>query len=316
LPSRRGHLEPAIATATADVVAAAAEPTAAGPVAAVPRTGVPADLLHSPRFVLPAAVVLLLCLIAAAPAAFSGWFGHGDPTVCSLANSGLGPRSGHPFGFDIQGCDLYSNVIYGAQDSISIGLLTTAFTLIVAVVLGSLSGYCGGLVDGVISRVMDVFFGFPTLVGMIVVLEMFTVHSVLSVSLVLTLFSWPILTRVMRSAVLSNRSLDYVTAARELGSGPLRILARHVIPNSLTPVAVLASLNIAGVITAESSLTFLGVGLKAPSISWGVQLNSAQQYFTVHLNLLLFPALFLSVTVLSFVLLGDCLRDAFDPELR
>jgi oligopeptide transport system permease protein len=308
-------LEPAASSPAPGASAApAAEPDP--PLGVPQRFSVLRELLHTPRFLLPGALVVLLCLIAGFPQAFAGWFGHGDPTVCSLADSGLGPRSGHPFGFDIQGCDLYSNVIYGTRNSISIGLLTTALTLLVALVLGSLSGYCGGLVDGLISRVMDVFFGFPTLVGMIVILEMFTVHSVVSVSLVLTFFSWPILTRVMRSSVLASRNLDYVAAARELGSGPVRILVRHVIPNSITPVAVLASLNIASVITAESALTFLGVGLQAPSISWGVQLNTAQQYFTTHLNLLLFPALFLSVTVLGFVLLGDCLRDAFDPELR
>ncbi|MFF7144571.1 MULTISPECIES: ABC transporter permease [Streptomyces] len=254
--------------------------------------------------------------MAAFPGVFSGWFGHGDPRSCSLIDSGLGPRAGHPFGFDVQGCDLYSNVIHGARESISIGLLTTALTAAVAIVLGSLAGYLGGLVDMVISRLMDVFFGFPTLVGMIVVLQAFTVHNLVSVSLVLTLFSWPVLTRVMRSAVLETRGLDYIAAARSLGAGPIRILVRHVIPNSLTPMAVLASLNIAAVITAESGLTFLGVGLQAPAISWGVQLNTAQQYFTEHLNLLAFPALFLSAVVLSFVLLGDCLRDAFAPERR
>ncbi|MCW1100196.1 ABC transporter permease [Streptomyces sp. RS2] len=275
-----------------------------------------AGLLRRPRFMLPAAGVLLLCLLAMFPSAFSGWFGHGDPRQCSLDNSGLGPRSGHPFGFDVQGCDLYSNVIYGARSSLSIGVLTTILTLVVAVVLGSLAGFFGGITDTMISRVMDVFFGFPTLIGMIVVLQAFAVHSVLSVSLVLTLFSWPVLTRVMRAAVLETRSLDFVAAARSVGAGPLRILARHVIPNSLTPVAVLAGLNIGAVITAEAGLTFLGVGLKAPAISWGIQLNTAQQYFTEHLNLLLFPALFLSAAVLCFVLLGDALRDAFDPEGR
>lgn len=294
----------------ADALAAS---TSAGP---VEGRGVAADLLRRPRFAIPAAMVLLLCLMAAVPQAFAGWFGHGDPRACSLGDSGLSPRTGHPFGFDIQGCDLYSNVVYGARNSITIGLLTTLITLAVAVVLGSLAGYLGGIVDALISRVMDVFFGFPVLVGMIVVLETFDVHSVLSVSLVLALFSWPVLTRIMRGSALAVRNLEYVTAARGLGAGRLRILAFHVVPNAIAPVAVLTSLNVGGVITAESALTFLGVGLKAPAISWGVQLNTAQQYFTAHLNLLIFPALFLSAAVLSFVLLGDCLRDTFDPKLR
>ncbi|MEW1859950.1 ABC transporter permease [Streptomyces sp. NPDC088194] len=292
------------------------------PDAPAPAPGGPADrgtlrrLLRRPRFFLPLSAVVLLCAMAAVPSAFAGWFGHGDPHQCSLAHSGQGPTAGHPFGYDVQGCDLYSNVIHGARDSLSIGLLTTALTLVVAVVLGSVAGYFGGLLDLLVSRLMDVFFGFPMLVGMIVVLETFSVHSILSVSLVLALFSWPVLTRIMRSSVLAVRGLDYVTAARELGAGPLRIMLRHAVPNAIMPVAVLTSINIGGVITAEASLTFLGVGLTAPAISWGVQLNTAQQYFTTHPGLLLFPALFLSLAVLSFVLLGDCLRDAFDPRLR
>lgn len=305
----------ALQPATPAAPAVAAAPGAAGPARPVPR-GTLHRLVRRPRFFLPLAVVLLLCAMAAVPSAFAGWFGHGDPHRCSLEHSGQGPTSGHPFGFDVQGCDLYSNVVHGARDSLSIGLLTTALTLVVAVVLGSLAGYFGGVTDMVISRLMDVFFGFPMLVGMIVVLETFSVHSILSVSLVLALFSWPVLTRIMRSSVLATRGLDYVTAARELGAGPLRILLRHVIPNAIMPVAVLTSITIGGVITAEASLTFIGVGLSAPAISWGVQLNAAQQYFTVHPGLLLFPALFLSLAVLSFVLLGDCLRDAFDPRLR
>lgn len=301
--------------------AAVTPPTSEVPPAAVPhparhRNAVLLDLVRRPWFSLPAAGVLLLCAIAAFPNFFSGWFGHGDPRQCSLDNNGLGPRPGHPFGFDIQGCDLYSNVIHGARSSLSIGLLTTLLTLATAVVLGSLAGYFGGPIDTLISRVMDVFFGFPTLIGMIVVLQAFAVHSVVSVSLVLALFSWPILTRVMRASVLETRSLDYIDAARSVGAGPVRILVRHVIPNSLTPVVVLAGLNVAAVVTAESGLTFLGVGLKAPGISWGVQLNAAQQYFAEHLHLLVFPALFLSAAVLCFVLLGDALRNAFDPEGR
>lgn len=291
-------------------------PAAALPSAGPVERGTLQRLLRRPRFVLPLALVVLLCAMAAVPQAFAGWFGHGDPHECALERSGQGPASGHPFGFDVQGCDLYSNVVHGARDSLSIGLLTTAVTLLVAVVLGSVAGYFGGVADTLISRLMDVFFGFPMLVGMIVVLETFSVHSILSVSLVLALFSWPVLTRIMRSSVLAVRGLDYVTAAREMGARPLRILLRHAIPNAIMPVAVLTSINIGGVITAEAALTFLGVGLTAPAISWGVQLNTAQQYFTTHPGLLLFPALFLSLAVLSFVLLGDCLRDAFDPRLR
>jgi oligopeptide transport system permease protein len=273
-------------------------------------------LLRRPRFIIPGFFVLFFCAMAVLPGEFAGWFGHGNPHVCNLANSGTGPTAGHPFGFDIQGCDLYSNVIYGSQASLSIGLLTTAGALLIAIILGGLAGYFGGLLDSLIGRLMDVFFGFPILVGMIVILETFNVHNILTVSAVLVLFNWPVMTRIMRASVLATVNLEYVTAARGIGASTWRILRRHVVPNAIGSVAVLASLNVGGVITAESALTFLGVGLQAPEISWGVQLNSAQQYFTTHLNLLVFPALFLSAAVLSFVLLGDALRDTLDPKLR
>lgn len=280
------------------------------------HSGLFRELLWRPTFSIPFAIVILFCVMAAFPQLFAGWFGHGDPNSCNIADSGVGPRSGHPFGFDIQGCDLYANVIYGARNSISIGLLTTAIMLLIAVLVGSIAGYFRGIVDALISRTMDVFFGFPTLVGMIVVLEAFPVHNVLSVSLVLAIFSWPIMTRVMRGSVIATRDLDFIAAARGLGVSNMRILSRHVIPNSIGSVAVLTSLSVGGVITAESGLTFLGVGLKAPSISWGVQLASAQQYFQQHLNLLIFPSLFLSVAVLSLVMMGDTMRDVLDPRLR
>ncbi len=278
--------------------------------------GVLVRMLRRPTFAIPAFVVLVFCAMAAFPQLFAGWFGHADPRDCNLAQSAAGPTSGHPFGFDVQGCDLYANTIHGARASISIGLLATLGTIVIAVVLGSLAGYLGGIVDTVISRLMDVMFGFPALVGMIVVLSAWNKHTVFSISAVLVLFAWPGLTRVMRASAMATANLDYVTAAQSIGAGPLRILTRHIGLNSIGPVAVLAGLNVGAIITAEAALTFLGVGLRSPTISWGVQLNEAERYFITDLHLLIFPALMLSATVLSFVLLGDALRDALDPKLR
>lgn len=285
-------------------------------VSAEPRTGFWRQLRRRPAFAVSGAIALLVCAMAAVPQAFAGWFGEGDPRRCDLVDSGLPPAPGHPFGFDIQGCDLYANVVYGARSSVLIAVLVTAGMMLIAVVLGSLAGYFRGWVDGVISRVMDVFFGFPALVGMIVLLQTATVHNELTVSAVLILFGWPVLARVMRASVLETATSEYVAAARGVGAGTPRILLRHVLPNAFGPVAVLAGLNVGGVIASESALTFLGVGLQTPAISWGVQLNTAQQYFSSAPHLLLFPSIFLTVTVLSFVLLGDALRDAFDPRLR
>ena len=269
-------------------------------------------LLRKPRIAIPFGVVVLILVVAAVP----GLFAPTDPRACDLGNSGTGPVAGHPFGFDIQGCDLYSNVVHGTRSSVTIGFTVTFGCVLIALVLGCLAAYYRGVVDAVISRTMDIFFGFPALVGQVVILNTLHKRNVVIVSAVLILFAWPAMTRLMRSAALATVDLDFVKAARGLGAGPVRVIARHVLPNSFAPILAVASLGVGGMITAESALTFLGVGLRAPSISWGVQLNQAQDSFREHPHLLLFPSLFLSVTVLSFVMLGDALRDAFDPRSR
>jgi oligopeptide transport system permease protein len=262
-----------------------------------------------------ALTALLLILMAIVPAAFAGWFGHGDPRVCDLARSGAAPSSGHPFGFDIQGCDVYANVVYGARNSIAIGLLVTALSLAIAVPLGCLAGYYGRGLDALVSRLGDVFFGFPFLLGAIVVLSTFRFRNILSVSVALAVFTWPILARLMRSTVIQVKELEYVTAARSIGARDRRILLHHVLPNAIAPVIAIATVTIGSVIAAEAALTFLGVGVQYPAISWGLQLAQAQTNFQQEPHLLVFPGVFLSATVLSFMLLGDALRDALDPRL-
>lgn len=270
-------------------------------------------LRRRPSFWIVSAVAAFVVILAAVPQLFAGLFGNGDPLVCDLANSGAGPRSGHPFGFDIQGCDLYANVVFGARNSVSIGLLVTAVSLVIAVALGSLAGFYGTLVDTVASRLADVFFGFPFLLGAIVVLSTVSTRNVLSVSLTLALFTWPVLMRLMRSSVLQVREAEFILGVRSLGASDARIIWHHILPNAIAPVIVISTITVGTVISAEAALTFLGVGLEYPAISWGLQLATAQQSFQAHPHLLIFPGLFLSATVLSFVLLGDMLQAALDP---
>ncbi|HTW06385.1 MAG TPA: ABC transporter permease [Acidimicrobiales bacterium] len=274
------------------------------------------ELVHNPLFLVSAGIVTLVLAIVAFPGLFAGLFGHGNPHDCNLADSALGPRAGHPFGFDVQGCDLYANVVYGARDTVSIGLLVTASSLLVAIVLGSAMGYLGGLVDTLLGRTADVFFGFPFVLGALIILIDLPERNVLTVSLVLVIFGWPTMTRLMRSTVLSERNKDYVLAARALGASNFRILRKHILPNALAPVVIYATLTTGGIMVAEATLTFLGVGLQAPAISWGLELAAAQNDLQQYPHLLVFPGLFLSITVLSFVTLGDTLRDALDPRLR
>ena len=272
--------------------------------------------LRRPGFIIPAAIVLLFLIISIVPAPFAGIFGHGDPRDCDLEFSGLAPSPGHPFGFDVQGCDLYANVIYGARPSITIAIVVTLTTMLIAVVLGLLSGFYGGWFDNVLGRVTDVFYGFPFMVAAIVILTAIGVRNVLTVCITLAIFSWPTQTRVMRSSVMSIKNMEYVRAARALGASDGRVMRAHILPNAIQPVIVLSSLSIGGIIAGEAGLTYLGVGLQAPAISWGLQLNTAQSYFNSHPHLLLFPSLFLCVTVLAFVVLGDTIRDMLDPKVR
>jgi oligopeptide transport system permease protein len=274
------------------------------------------ELVHNPLFIVSGTIVVLILAIVIFPAPFAGLFGHGNPHACNLIDSNEGPRAGHPFGFDVQGCDLYANVIYGARPTVTIGLLVTGTSLVIAIVLGSLAGFLGGVVDTILGRLADVFFGFPFILGAIIILTVIPERNVLTVSLVLIIFGWPVMTRLMRSTVLGERSKDYVLAARSLGASNMRILRKHILPNAVAPVIVYATLVTGGVMVAEATLTFLGVGLQAPAISWGLELASAETEIQQYPHLLIFPGLFLSITVLSFVTLGDTLRDALDPRLR
>jgi oligopeptide transport system permease protein len=270
------------------------------------------QLRRNPLFLGPVAVIALFTVMAVVP----GLFTRVDPRACDLSHSLLRPRAGHWFGYDLQGCDYYAKVIHGARVSMTIGITTVAGTALVAVVLGTLAGFYGGIADTLIARVTDVWFALPTFLGAVVVLSVLGGNGLPQLTLVLVIFGWPTMTRLMRSAVLTVRDMEYVTAARALGAGDLRLMMRHVLPNALAPVIVYGAIRVGIVISAEATLSFLGLGLQLPAISWGLMIAGAQPRLLSAPHLLLFPGLFLSVTVLAFVLLGDALRDAFDPRLR
>lgn len=282
---------------------------------AAPR-GVWRTLRRRPLFWLCAGVLGVLLLIAVAPSWFAGWFGQPDPRACDLSDSALRPGGEHVFGTDVQGCDVYANVIYGTQASLTVGVLATAVALLVALVVGTAAGFYGGIADRLIARLTDVFLGFPFLLGAVVVLTSIGSRSAVTVALVLALFSWPTMARLVRGSVRAVRDAPYVEAAKAMGLRDRRIIARYVLPNSIGPVLAVATTMVGGVIVSESTLTFLGLGLRAPSISWGLQLSSAQTYFQTSPHMLLFPSIFLTVTVLAMITLGDVLRDVLDPKGR
>lgn len=272
------------------------------------------ELRRNPLFVISALYVIFIIIVAIAPQLFHRI--QPIESACQLKDSLLPPRAGHIFGNDRLGCDIYGSVIWGARPSISIGLMVTIGATATAILVGSIAGFYGGIVDTLLSRFTDVMLGFPFLVGALVVLSAFPSRSILTVALVLVIFGWATLTRIMRGSVISTKDMDYVQAARALGATNSRMLMRHVLPNAITPVMVLATIGVGGIIGSEAVLTFLGVGLQAPANSWGLSIAHAQRIWKDAPHTLLFPSIVLSLTVLAFIVLGDAVRDAFDPKLR
>jgi oligopeptide transport system permease protein len=270
------------------------------------------ELRRNPFFVIPSLLIIVLIVMAIWPHLFTDT----SPRHCPLARSLGRPSAEAWFGYDLQGCDYYARVIYGARASVVIGVVVTGVAALIAIVLGSVAGYYGAFADTLIARITDVWFAIPTILGGIVILSVIENRGILQVALVLAVLGWPTMLRLMRSSVLSAREADYVQAARALGAGDARILRRHILPNAIAPVIVYATIFVGIIISAEAALSFLGVGLQLPAISWGLMISVAQTRILQAPHLLLFPGLFLSVTVFSFILLGDALRDALDPKLR
>lgn len=276
------------------------------------------DLRRNPFFVISAVLILLLVVMSAAP----GLFTSVDPKYADLANHYLSkPKYSHVFqddwfGYDGQGRSIYARVVYGARASIIVGVCTTLGVALSGSLVGMFAGYYGGWVDTLLSRLTDVFFGLPLLLGAIVVLNAFTNRTVWSVVAALIFLGWTQIARVMRGSVITVKEQDFVHAARALGAGTWRILMRHILPNAVAPVIVVSTISLGGYIATEATLSYLGIGLPPSAVSWGNDISSGQQVIRTAPHVLFFPSAMLSLTVLAFIMLGDAVRDALDPKLR
>ena len=280
------------------------------------------ELRHRPLFWISLALITLFVVMAA----FPGLFTQTDPYYADLSKARLPPSSEAWFGYDSQGYDVYARTIYGARASIMVGIFATTFTLVFGSFVGIIAGYRGGWVDSVLSRTMEIFMAIPLLLGGMLFLYVFPsdplstplVLQVAKVALVLGVLGWPTISRLMRSSVLQVKPNDYVQAARALGAKPGRVITSHILPNSLASVIVVSTINLGAYIAAEATLSFLGIGLQPPAISWGIQISEASGIGLIRAapHMLIFPSIFLSLTVLAFIMLGDVVRDALDPKLR
>lgn len=280
------------------------------------------QLRRNPLFIISAVLLTFLAVVIVFPGLFTG----NDPSYCQTGKSLAGPEPGHPWGYDRQGCDVYSRTIYGARASVAVGVLTTAFVALVGLTAGSIAGFYGRIADALISRVADIFFAIPLLLGAIVVLSVLNNvwdnrgfwGSVLAIVGVLGLFGWPQITRIARGAVLETKNMEFVDAATAIGATKRGNMIRHVVPNSLAPVIVTATVSLGIYIVAEATLSFLGLGLPTSVVSWGNDISAAQNQVRAgqKLGTMFWPAGALALTVFSFILLGDAVRDALDPKAK
>ena len=296
--------------------------TGLGAVDAVPDEGAPSSmwgeawkrLRRRPLFWFAATIIFFAITISLFPSLFTSQ----DPRYCVLSRSLGAPELwSHPFGFDKQGCDIYSRVIYGARASVSVGVLTTIAVVIIGGTIGAIAGYIGGWIDSLLSRITDVFFAIPLLLAAIVFMQMFKEsRSIAMVVVVLSTFAWTSIARITRGSVMSAKNEEFVTAARATGASRGRILMSHIIPNSMAPIIVYATVALGTFIVSEASLSFMGIGLPTSVVSWGADISSAQTSLRTNPMVLFYPASALAMTVLSFIMMGDAVREALDPKAR
>ena len=263
----------------------------------------------------PGVIGLCFIIVLVILAVFAPFFAPYDPYRGDTALRGAGPSREHLLGNDHIGRDVLSRLIYGTRVALIVGIVSSLIAMSIGVTIGALAGFFGGKIDSFLSRIVETLMSFPTLVLLI------TLSAVVGPSLTMVVIAigttvWASYARVVRADIMSLRGRDFIIAAEAVGATSRRVVFRHLIPNVLGPIVVLASLSIGNLIILESALSFLGVGVTPPTASWGGMLSDGRAYIRTYPHISLVPGIAITITVLAFNLLGDGARDALDPKQR
>jgi peptide/nickel transport system permease protein len=262
-----------------------------------------------------AIIGLTIILILAFVAVFAPYLAPYDPTELNLQECLSGPTMKHPMGTDQLGRDYLSRIIYGTRVSLTAATVVTLVSTIIGVTIGTISGYFGGVTDEILMRVVDTLLAFPSLILAIVIAGLLG-PSLTNLMIAMVAIGWVSYSRIIRGSVLSVKEQDYIVSAKAIGCSNLQVTTKHIIPNVITPVIVLATLDMGYVILGLCGLSFLGLGAQPPTAEWGSMLNAGKPFMESVPCLMIFPGLMIMLTVLAFNFLGDGLRDALDPRLK
>ena len=279
------------------------------------------------KMAMAGSLVLLLLLIYAFGGAL--FFSEADANFTATALRLSPPSAAHPFGTDTVGRDILARTIYGGQISLLIGIASALVQVILGILIGAFSGYYGGWIDSILMRFSEAIIIVPTLFLLLVMAKFFGGRvpeisllgrsfsgSVVVIIVIIGLTSWPRLARIVRAEFLSLKENEFVIAARAIGTSPTQIIFRHILPNTIAPIVVTATLGVAGGILSEAYISFLGLGVQPPTATWGNMITGATNYIETAWWLWFFPGLLILLTVLSINFIGDGLRDALDPRSR
>lgn len=260
---------------------------------------------------------LIILIVLVLLALFADVIANYDNVVIkqNLAHRLQGPSAAHWLGTDEFGRDIFARLIHGTRVSLQVGIVAVGISIVIGGILGAVAGYYGGKLDNIIMRIMDIFLAVPSILLAIAIVSALG-PSIINLMLAISISSVPSYARIVRASVLSIRDQEFIEAAKAIGASNTRIIFRHIIPNSLAPVIVQATLGVASAILSTAGLSFIGLGIQPPAPEWGSMLSGGRQYLRYAWWVTTFPGVAIMITILSLNLLGDGLRDALDPRLK